>query len=263
MYYEMIGFHGEAQDEPLTDEIECPDLSKATLFLDLDGTLVDLAPTPDGIQVAPDLGELLGLLYERTEGRTVIISGRAIEDAAQYLQGFGGPMIGGHGAQERLVDGTIKRHELADETTVQRLGDMADSFAATHPGLLCERKPTGVVLHFRKDESLAAPAYAFLRALSETHRGFDLHHSKMAYELRPAGIGKDVSMRKMMQQDGFAGTRPIFFGDDVTDEPALQWVAAQGGIAVKIGEGETAAQARLEDPSSARRTLRRWTQKEH
>lgn len=257
MYYEMIGFHGEHQGEHTSDGVQEPQLDASTLFLDFDGTLVDLAERPDAIKVADDLGALLRSLSERTEGRTVIITGRAIEDVTQYLEGFDGPIIGGHGAQERF-GGEIRNHELADPDTVARLGEMASAFAATHPGLLCERKPTGVVLHFRQNEDLAAPAYAFLRALSETHEGFDLHHSKMAYELRPTGIGKDISMRRLMEQDGFLGTLPIFFGDDVTDEPALHWVAEQGGISVKIGEGETAAGCRLESPQAARRTLRRW-----
>ncbi|SDE02934.1 trehalose-phosphatase [Limimaricola pyoseonensis] len=257
MYYEMIGFHGEHQGEHTADGVPEPQLDRSTLFLDFDGTLVDLAERPDAIEVAPDLGDLLAALSERTGGRVVIITGRAIEDITNYLQGFDGPIIGGHGAQER-ISGEIRNHEFADPETVRHLGEMATAFAATHPGLICERKPTGVVLHFRQDEDLAAPAYAFLRALSETHEGFDLHHSKMAYELRPAGIGKDVSMRRLMEQEPFAGTMPIFFGDDVTDEPALHWVSEQGGLAVKVGEGETAAGCRLGNPQAARRTLRRW-----
>ncbi len=257
MYYEMIGFHGEHPSEHTSDGVSEPNLETATLFLDFDGTLVELADRPDAIQVDPGLGELLTALGEKTDGRVVIITGRSIEDVVIYLQGFDGPIIGGHGAQERL-SGKILNHELANPETVGHLGEMARAFAATHPGLICEEKPTGVVLHFRQNEDLAAPAYSFLRALAETHEGFDLHHSKMAYELRPSGIGKDVSMRHIMELDGFAGTTPIFFGDDVTDEPALHWVTEQGGISVKVGEGETAASCRLETPEAARRTLRRW-----
>ena len=259
MYYEMIGFHGEHQSEHTTDGVPEPQLENSTLFLDFDGTLVELADRPDAIRPDPGLGDLLRALAEKTKGRVVIITGRAIEDVTQYLHGFEGPIIGGHGAQERL-SGKIRNHDLAHPETVAQLGTMTSAFAATHPGLICEQKPTGVVLHFRQNEDLAAQAYAFLRALAETHEGFDLHHSKMAYELRPQGIGKDVSMRRLMEGPEFAGTTPIFFGDDVTDEPALHWVVEAGGIAVKIGEGETAAGCRLGDPEAARRTLRRWVE---
>ncbi|EYD71362.1 trehalose-phosphatase [Limimaricola hongkongensis] len=259
MYYEMIGFHGEHQSEHTVDGVPEPKLDRSTLFLDFDGTLVELADRPDAIEVDAGMGDLLRALSAKTDGRVVIITGRAIEDVQQYLQGFDGPIIGGHGAQERQA-GEIRNHELADPATVGHLGTMTAAFAATHEGLICEQKPTGVVLHFRQNEDLASQAYAFLRALSETHDGFDLHHSKMAYELRPAGIGKDVSMRRMMESGAFAGTMPIFFGDDVTDEPALHWVAEQGGIAVKVGEGETAAGCRLKNPEAARRTLRRWAE---
>lgn len=262
MYYEMIGFvqdtHGR---EPCEDGVPDTDLSSASLFLDFDGTLVELADAPDAIEVDPGLGDLLAKLSQACDGRVVIVTGRAIEDVTKYLSGFEGPIIGGHGA-ERRVGGQIERRALADPGIVDRLGDMTEAFAATHPGLLCERKPTGVVLHFRQAPEQDAAAYSFLRALADSHDGFDLHHSKMAYELRPEGIGKDISVRQIMEGEGFAGTRPVLFGDDVTDEPALQWVAEIGGLAVKVGAGDTAATNRLHDPAAARDLLRRWAEPE-
>ena len=258
MYYEMIGFSGEHTQEPCQDGVPDVDLSTATLFLDFDGTLVDLADRPDGIEVDPGLSDLLIRLSRATKGRTVMVTGRAVEHITPHLGDFDGPIIGGHGAQERW-HGEITRVATADERVVTLLGTMTEAFAETHPGLLCERKPTGVVLHFRQAEDSAHAAYTFFRALAETHEGFDLHHSKMAYELRPAGIGKDISIRRMMESDDFRGTRPIFFGDDVTDEPALAWVAGQdGGIAVKVGEGESAASCRLPDTAAVRDALSHW-----
>lgn len=258
MYYEMIGFVQDTHDrEPCEEGVPTLDLSRISLFLDFDGTLVELADAPDAIRVDPALNDILQALANKCDRRLVIVTGRAIDDVLKYLDGFDGPVIGGHGAETR-VDGKITRLPSADPEIVARLGDMTEAFAATHPGLLCERKPTGVVLHFRQAPEQDAAAYAFLRALADSHDGFDLHHSKMAYELRPEGIGKDISIREMMEQTGFAGTMPVFFGDDVTDEPALHWVAEQGGTAVKVGQGDTNATNRLHDPAAARDVLRQW-----
>jgi trehalose 6-phosphate phosphatase len=258
MYYEMIGFvqdsHGR---EPCEDGVPDVELGGISLFLDFDGTLVELADAPDAIDVDSGLGHLLRMLAEKCGGRVVIVTGRAIGDVVTYLGDFDGPIIGGHGAEKRM-GGAIERLPMADEGIVARLGDMTEAFAATHPGMLCERKPTGVVLHFRQAPEQDSAAYAFLRALADSHDGFDLHHSKMAYELRPEGIGKDISIREVMALDGYKGTRPVFFGDDVTDEPALQWTAEVGGLAVKVGQGDTVATNRLPDPAAARSLLRKW-----
>ena len=80
----------------------------------------------------------------------------------------------------------------------------------------------------------------------------------MAAELRPEGIGKDAAIAGLMRRDAWAGTVPVFFGDDATDEPALGWVAEAGGIAVKIGDGQSVARHRLEDPAAVRATLHSW-----
>ena len=261
MYYEMIGFVSEPQgDGPCETHLPELDLGQTALFLDFDGTLVDIAATPDAIEVPEDLVDLLKLLDERTGGRLVIVTGRPIDVVCGYLGGFGGHVIGSHGAEDR-VDGEVRRHELAGSDVVARLGDMAEAFAATHEGLLAERKPTGVVLHFREAPEHESEAYSFFHALEQSHEGFELHHSKMAYELRPAGISKDASMKRIMESDRFAGRRPVFFGDDVTDEPALAWVTSQpDGISVKVGPGDTQAGFRVLDPATARAALRAWAE---
>lgn len=257
MYYEMIGFTGEPHSDPCVAGMPDVDLAGASVFLDFDGTLVDLADSPDAIVVPDDMALTLLTVAEKCSGRLVIVTGRSIASVEPYLGGFAGPIIGGHGAEER-INGETRRCITVDDHVVARMGDMAEAFADTHPGLLAERKPTGIVLHFRAVEDQAAAAYAFLRVLDETHDGFELHHSKMAYELRPKGIGKDLSIQRHMEMAQFAGTLPIFFGDDVTDEPALHWVGEVGGLAVKVGEGDTAASNRVDDPRAVRNLLRSW-----
>ncbi|MGR3484577.1 MAG: trehalose-phosphatase [Paracoccaceae bacterium] len=258
MFYEMIGFVSEGAQSGVTeDALPGLDLADASVFLDFDGTLVDIADTPDGIDVPAELAGLLSRLSEATSGRLVIVTGRAIDDFCA-LTGWEGDVIGAHGAEERTA-GSRWQHDMAGSEVVARLGEMVTPFAATHPGMIGETKPTGVVLHFRQAPEHEAQAYAFLRALADGHEGFDLHHSKMAYELRPHGISKDASIARMMDREGFAGTRPVFFGDDVTDEPALAMVAhTEGGVAVKVGPGDTAAPFRVPDPAAARAALTAW-----
>lgn len=259
MYYEMIGFVAEPQgDGPCEVELPEVDLSRAALFLDFDGTLVDLAQTPDGIVIPDGLIDLLETLDDRTGGRLVIVTGRSVEDLCGHLGGYDGAVIGAHGAQERF-DGRLTQHPLAGSDTVAHLGQMVDGFAATHEGLVAETKPTGVVLHFRQVPDQEPHAYAFLHALEQSHEDFELHHSKMAYELRPKGISKDASISRALERSDFAGCRPIFFGDDVTDEPALGMINAHAdGIAVKVGPGDSSAGFRVPDTDAARKTLRMW-----
>ena len=259
MYYEMIGFAAEPQgDGPCEVELPTVDLAQAAVFLDFDGTLVDLAPKPDGIAIPEDLANLLRTIDEKTGGRLVIVTGRSVEDLSAHLGGYDGAVIGAHGAQERF-DGKLTQHPLAGSETVANLGKMVDGFAATHEGLVAETKPTGVVLHFRQVPDLEPHAYSFLHALEQSHEDFELHHSKMAYELRPKGISKDASIGRALEQPHFAGRRPIFFGDDVTDEPALGLINAYAdGIAVKVGPGDSSAGFRVPDPDAARKVLRLW-----
>ncbi|QQA45006.1 trehalose-phosphatase [Pelagovum pacificum] len=247
--------HGDTPAETEFPEVE---LAKSAIFLDFDGTLIDLADTPDGVDVPADLAGLLKGLNDATEGRLVVVTGRPIEAVDTFLGGYDGHVIGSHGAEERF-EGNHTAHELAGSDTVARLGDMVEAFAATHEGLVPERKPTGVVLHFRQVPEQEPQVYSFLSALEQSHEGFELHHSKMAYELRPIGISKDDSIKRIMENERFAGRRPIFFGDDVTDEPALAWIAHQpDGIAAKVGSGETAANYRVHDPSGVRKILAGW-----
>ncbi|RVV97665.1 trehalose-phosphatase [Mesobaculum littorinae] len=250
----MIGFVDDRTESECEHCLPILNLATTSFFLDFDGVLCDLADTPDSIEVDPKLPALLTKLSDRVEGRLVVVSGRGIDDLAARLPGFRGTLIAGHGAEERIA-GRMHRHKIAGAEMVERLGDMVEAFCATHAGMLCERKPTGVVLHFRKAEREAGRAYDFMRALDNSHEGFSLHHAKMAYELRPTGVSKEAAIRRVMDREGFYGTKPVFFGDDATDEPALSWVGARGGIAVKVGEGDTVARYRVPDPAFVRSFL--------
>jgi trehalose 6-phosphate phosphatase len=255
MFYEMIGFVAEGSD-PQSNCLPVFETSEAAFFLDFDGVLVALADTPDGIEVKPEVPRLLSQLHESTDGAVAIVSGRAVADIRRFLPDFPGVVVGSHGAEidrghgpERMVD--------PDPGSVAALRKIVEGFAHTDPAYIAEPKPMGAVLHFRRKPELRGAAYHMLDAAMQEFEGFHIHHSKMAFEIRPDGVGKENAVEALMQEAPFAGRRPVYFGDDVTDELALEWVGEQGGVSCKVGDGQTAARCRLRDPAAVRSALAR------
>lgn len=239
-YYDLVGFSHSRTPTQSADLIATPDLAGTAIFLDFDGTLVPIAASPDAISVPPDLPKLLARLMDATGGATALVSGRSCGNLREFLPGFQGPIIGCHGAEEDC-EGKIDPHPLAGSDIVENMGRMAIRFAETIEGLEAETKPLGVALHFRQAPEAADPALKFMRSLSECWPDFELHTAKMAYELRPAGVCKDAAVARWMDRVPFAGRRPVYLGDDTTDEGALAFVRDAGGIAIKVGDGETSA----------------------
>ena len=255
MFYEMIGFVAEGHG-PALDCLPVFETEEAAFFLDFDGVLVALAETPDAIEVEPELPSLLREMHERAGGAVAIVSGRAVADIRRYLPDFPGVVVGSHGAEIDRGEGP-ERVVNPDPSHVEALQKMVDGFAVTDPAYIAEKKPTGVVLHFRRKPELRGAAYHMLEAALQEFRGFHIHHSKMAFEIRPDGVGKENAVQALMAEPPFAGRRPVYFGDDVTDEIALEWVREQGGVSVKVGDGQTAASCRLRTPEDVRVALQR------
>jgi trehalose 6-phosphate phosphatase len=220
----------------------------AALFLDFDGTLVELADTPSAIRVSPSLEPLLRRLGERLQGRLALVSGRSIADLEQHLSCSGLAVSGSHGLELRLRDGSHVPlgvvHDLGDaRERVARL-------AAEAPGLLVEDKPFGLAVHYRQAPEHEERVAALLGELAD-HSGLTLQHGKMVSELRPPGADKGDAVRAFMTEPDFAGARPLFVGDDLTDEDAFRAAADLGGGGILVGPPrETAARWRLEDVAS-------------
>ncbi len=220
-------------------------LDGAALFLDFDGTLVELADAPDAISVSPEVAPLLARLNERLEGRLALVSGRSIADLERHLQCAGLAVSGSHGLELRLRDGSLvplaARHDLSEaRERVRQLAGKAE-------GLLVEDKPFSVALHYRQaphEEERVSEAMAQLARAT----GLSVQEGKMVVELRPAGADKGDAVRAFMAEPDFAGTRPLFVGDDLTDEDAFAAAAAMGGAGILVGLArETAARWRLPD----------------
>jgi trehalose 6-phosphate phosphatase len=219
-------------------------LAPAALFLDFDGTLVELAETPGGIAVPTGLAPLLDRLSARLQGRLAIVSGRAVDDLRRHLGGSAAVLSGSHGAELHYADG--RRIPVSAPPGLAEARESIRRFAAAGEGLLVEDKPAGVALHYRLAPERAAEADAFVEALAG-RSGLILQRGKMVAELRPAGSGKGAAVGRLMAEPPFAGARPVFVGDDLTDEDAFGAAASLGGDGVLVGPPRpTAARWRLD-----------------
>ncbi len=221
-----------------------PDLlDGAALFLDFDGTLVELADTPDAIRVAPGLAPMLERLRARLSGRLAIVSGRSIADLERHLPLHGIAFSGSHGLELRLADGT--RLPLGVPAGLDAAREAVAAFAAGREGLIVEEKPAGIALHYRLAPAEQDGVRAFMAELGRAS-GFTLQCGKMVAELRADGANKGDAVRAFMMEPDFEETIPIFVGDDLTDEHAFEAAVALGGAGVLVGPArKTAARYRL------------------
>lgn len=238
-----------------------PKLGRAALFLDFDGTLVDIAATPEGVVVPDTLPDILDRLLVATGGATALVSGRSVGSLLGFLPDFTGTVVGSHGGEFRR-NGALERHPAAGSPDVTRMTEAAERFAAGVDGLRVEKKPAGVVLHYRQVPKAETRVRAFALGLVERHDGFETHHAKMAFEIRPVDVGKEKALVRLLDAPPFKNRIPIYFGDDATDELAMAEVARLGGLAVKVGEGNTAAPHRVDAPEDVRRILGKWLEPE-
>lgn len=221
------------------------------LFLDFDGTLVDIAPQPEAVQVPPGLVDDLAQLAAQLNGALAIVSGRKLSD----LDGFLAPLklctAAEHGAQQRLPNGEIIALASPD---LHQVGDRATALAAHHPGLRVEIKSAAVALHYRQAPELETECLQLMAEAARELPGMELLRGKCVLEVKPAGINKGTALQAFMALPPFAGRVPLFAGDDQTDETAFSVMRHLGGNGIKVGEGPTLADHRCASPAE----LRQW-----
>lgn len=220
--------------------------SETAFFFDFDGTLVEIAPTPDGVLVPQTLIESLAELRRLSKGAVAVISGRGIDGIDGYLGMPDLPVAGLHGAERRDASGDIVRIGFGDERLLRMERVLADVVKA-HPGMLLEIKGAALALHYR-NAPLAEPVAreATQRLVAEHADAYTLQPGKMVYEIKPKNVDKGRALTAFLDEPPFAGRMPVFAGDDLTDEKGFAVVNACGGLSIKVGAGETAAQARVE-----------------
>ncbi|MCD9123731.1 trehalose-phosphatase [Cupriavidus sp. UGS-1] len=224
------------------------------LFLDFDGTLADLAPRPELVQVEAGLVGTLRTLHRQLGGAVAIVSGRTIAELDAFLAPLQLPTAGVHGAELRDAEGRRLEVPAPD---LDRLHRRLEDFAQAHPGLRLERKPMALAVHYR-----AAPELETLvreqvaQALGDVS-GLEMLHGKMVVEVKPAGVTKGSAVELIMRSPPFAGRMPIFAGDDVTDEDGFAMVAHLGGVGVLVGQRQSAATVSVPAPADLRAWLHR------
>jgi trehalose 6-phosphate phosphatase len=222
------------------------------LFLDFDGTLVEIAPSPDSIVLDPMLPAALSRLADRLGGALALVSGRPIADIDRWLAPLRLPSAGVHGAERRDGDGQLS---AVAPPELAALADRLEALVREHPGLLLERKSASVALHYRQAPALEALCRAALAELLAPLPGLRLLQGKQVLEVLPPAVGKGQAIEAFLREPPFAGRRPLFVGDDVTDEDGFEAVQRHGGIAVKVGPGESGAACRLDSPAAVRQWL--------
>lgn len=247
---------GEQPGAPPELEIET-----SSLFLDFDGTLVELADRPDRVAVDAALCALMAAAARRLNGRLAVVSGRpAGEIARLFRRDFGqngAPgdflIVGSHGLELRRPGGRIEAP--ARPTAVDTVRAAMADFAATHDGVLLEDKPLGAALHYRMAPALEGEAVALAHGLAARH-GLHFQPGKMMAEVRATGADKGAAIAALADEAPFAGTRPVFLGDDLTDEPGFVAAAAAGGYGVLVGPARaSAARYRLASVAATRAWL--------
>ena len=217
----------------------------SSIFLDFDGTLVGIAGSPEAVIVDAALTDLLLRLDAALQGRVVLLSGRSIAQLDTLLDCRGIKLGGSHGLERRPA--RLCPAVPSPEWPAWLDGELT-ALAADFPGVLAERKSFGVALHFRQQPEAAKACAALAERLAAAIGG-TVQPGKMVYEVKPKGADKGEALHSFMAEPDFKGSKPLMFGDDLTDEQAFAAAAALGGAGILVGgPRQTAAQYGLADP---------------
>ena len=227
-------------------------------FLDVDGTLLDFADTPDVVTVDPDLVVALERACQALGGALALVSGRPIAVLDRLFQPLRLPAAGVHGLERRsaqgvFTDGPVDWMPLASAR--HAMTELVDR----HPGLVFEDKAIALALHWRRDPALGPVAYALLTRLAERlGPDFELQAGDAVLEIKPSSRDKGTAVTAFLCEPPFAGRVPLFVGDDATDADAFRTVERYGGWAIGVGPRPSTF-LQFADPQAVRRWLARLT----
>ena len=224
------------------------------LFLDFDGSLVELAPRPSEVVVSSALLDLLGQLQDSHSGALAVISGRPISGLDELLQPFAFAAAGEHGAELRAAPGeSVVQGVVLPESAAAAIAELA----ALLPGTELELKHASASLHYRGAPQHKDALIEGMQRIAADYSGYALMFGKMVAELKPANVDKGVAIRELCARPLFANRRPVFVGDDVTDEPGFVTVNELGGISLRVGGiADSHAQHSLDSVAAVHNWLR-------
>ena len=209
------------------------------VFLDLDGTLIEIARRPDAVTRTRRLEALLARLPVAVGNAIAIVSGRTVADVDRVLGPHRLAVAGIHGLERRSVGGQVRRIALKLDW-MHGARDAMERFVKAHPGLMLENKGVSLALHYRNCPELENTVRDFVAHLDLPVAAERLQGRKVV-EVKPWQVNKGTAIRAYMSEPPFAGRTPVFVGDDVTDESGFLVVNEFGGVSVKVGDGPTAA----------------------
>jgi trehalose 6-phosphate phosphatase len=214
---------------------------EAALFLDVDGTLLEIALRPELVDVPPALPPLLDRLASERDSALALVSGRPLADLDRLFRPWHGAAAGVHGAERRRADGSLVMHadspaDLAAAAALDRLRPVLSDAVRRMPGILLEDKGKSLALHYRavpeRGPEILGLGQACVREADDCLR---LIVGKMVVELQPRFYGKDGAIAAFMAEPPFRGRVPVFLGDDTTDEDGFAEINRMGGVSIRIG----------------------------
>ena len=249
------------QDQQAPDAVPVPHsmvphLSETAILLDIDGTLLDLAPTPREVWVPPGLAKTLDGLLLRTSGALALVSGRSLNDIDLIFAPAQFPAVGGHGAEMRLSadnEAVATHAPPMDKELKRRLA----AIAKLSPGILLEDKGYSLALHYRlapHAEKAIYEAVSLIRA-DLPNAPIEVLPGKCVCEIKHAGFNKASGVLELMKHEPFRGRRPIFIGDDVTDETVFAIMPDLNGLAFSVGRRAKGVAGHFDEPSDVREWL--------
>jgi len=235
-----------------------PHLSESAILLDIDGTLLDLAPTPREVWVPPGLAETLNRLYDKTAGALALVSGRSLNDIDLIFAPEQFPAVGGHGAEMRISadsEAVATHAPPMDKELKRRLA----AIAKLSPGILLEDKGYSLALHYRLAPHAEKAIYAAVSLIRADlpNAPIEVLPGKCVCEIKQSGFDKATGVRELMTHEPFRGRRPIFIGDDVTDESVFAIMPDLGGIAFSVGRRAQGVAGHFDEPRDVRAWLAR------
>jgi trehalose 6-phosphate phosphatase len=238
---------------------ELPPLDQCAILLDIDGTLLDLAPTPSAVWVPPDLEPVLSGLKQRTSGALALVSGRSLADIDRIFASTRFAAVGGHGAEMRIsaeIDVVAVQAPPMNGDLKARLA----AIAQLDPRILLEDKGYSLALHYRQVPHVERAIYEAVSVIRADlpSVAFEVLPGKSVCEIKPAGITKASGVRELLSHQPFCGRRPMFIGDDVTDETVFAIMPDLRGVAYSVGRHATGVNGVFAAPQDVRHWLAQW-----
>src|SRR5947199_710664 len=253
---DLVPEQDEAPEAVPVPHLLAPYLNETAILLDIDGTLLDLMPTPREVWVPPGLSKTLNHLLQRTSGALALVSGRSLNDIDLIFAPAEYPAVGGHGAEMRLSgegESVAAHAPPLDKDLKKRLA----AIAQLSPGILLEDKGYSLALHYRlapHAEKAIYEAVSLIRA-DLPNAPIEVLPGKCVCEIKHSGFTKASGVRELMTHQPFKGRRPLFVGDDVTDESVFAIMPDLDGIAFSVGRRARGVAGHFDAPSDVREFL--------